>query len=70
LDYLFVTNLLTRRIRERWEERVNSFRSGSKGKTVDRAFSYCGEEAHKLLNREMAAQTTFSTLRAKCANIT
>ena len=63
LDYLFVTNLLTRRIRERWEERVNSFRSGSKGKTDEpRPLVIVVEEAHKLLNREMAAQTTFSTI--------
>lgn len=60
LDYLLVTNLLTRRIREAWEYRTNQFRSG-KGKEP-RPLVVVVEEAHKLLNREMASQTTFSTI--------
>ncbi len=60
LDYLFVTNLLTRKIRERWEQRTNRFRST--GKDEPRPLVIVVEEAHKLLNREMAAQTTFSTI--------
>ena len=60
LDYLLVSNLLTRRIRQAWEERTNQFRST--GKNEPRPLVIVVEEAHKLLNREMAAQTTFSTI--------
>jgi len=60
LDYLLVSNLLTRKIRERWEQRTNAFRSS--GKDEPRPLVIVLEEAHKLLNREMAAQTTFSTI--------
>ena len=62
LDYLFVSNLLTRRIRRVWEERTNQFRSGHQGAAEPRPLVIVVEEAHKLLNREMAAQTTFSTI--------
>lgn len=60
LDYLLVSNLLTRRIREAWEKRTNDFRSHGKGEP--RPLVIVVEEAHKLLNREMAAQTTFATI--------
>jgi hypothetical protein len=60
LDYLLVSNLLTRRIRQAWEQRTNDFRS--KGEAEPRPLVIVVEEAHKLLNREMAAQTAFSTI--------
>ena len=60
LDYLLVSNLLTRRIRSAWEKRTNEFRSH--GKQEPRPLVIVVEEAHKLLNREMAAQTAFSTI--------
>ena len=60
LDYLLVCNLLTRRIRQAWEQRTNQFRA--KGEKEPRQLVVVVEEAHKLLNREMAAQTTFSTI--------
>jgi DNA helicase HerA-like ATPase len=60
LDYLLVSNLLTRRIRLAWEECTNQFRSASKDEL--RPLVIVVEEAHKLLNRTMAAQTTFSTI--------
>ena len=60
LDYLLVSNLLTRRIRNAWEERTNRFRSTHKDEPHPLVIVV--EEAHKLLNREMAAQTTFSTI--------
>lgn len=60
LDYLLVSNLLTRRIRDAWEKRTNQFRST--GAKEPRQLVIVLEEAHKLLNREMAAQTTFSTI--------
>ncbi|MBU0512343.1 MAG: ATP-binding protein [Chloroflexi bacterium] len=60
LDYLLVSNLLTRKIRAAWEQRTNEFRSS--GKDEPRPLVIVIEEAHKLLNREMAGQTTFSTI--------
>jgi len=60
LDYLLVSNLLTRRIRAAWEERTNDFRA--RGEKEPRPLVIVVEEAHKLLNREIAAQTTFSTI--------
>lgn len=60
LDYLLVSNLLTRRIRERWEQATNDYRSSGQGEP--RPLVIAVEEAHKLLNRETAAQTTFSTI--------
>ncbi len=60
LDYLLVTNLLTRRIRAAWEEQTNRFRGH--GDQEPRPLVIVVEEAHKLLNREMAYQTTFSTI--------
>ena len=60
LDYLLVSNLLTRKIREAWEEQTNAFRSH--GTNEPRPLVIAVEEAHKLLNREMAAQTSFSTI--------
>jgi hypothetical protein len=62
LDYLFVSNLLTRRIRQVWERRTNDFRSGKGQAGEPRPLVIAVEEAHKLLNREMASQTTFSTI--------
>jgi hypothetical protein len=60
LDYLLVANLLSRRIRDVWEQRTNEFRTS--GKNEPRQLIVVLEEAHKLLNREMASQTTFSTI--------
>jgi DNA helicase HerA-like ATPase len=60
LDYLLVSNLLTRRIREAWEKTTNNFRTT--GKDEPRPLVIVVEEAHKLLNRETASQTTFSTI--------
>ena len=60
LDYLLVTNLLTRHIRSTWERRTNQYRSS--GEIEPRQLIIVLEEAHKLLNREMSSQTTFSTI--------
>ncbi|HEY5159038.1 MAG TPA: ATP-binding protein [Anaerolineales bacterium] len=60
LDYLLVSNLLTRKIKQVWEKKTNDFRS--QGKNEPRQLVIVVEEAHKLLNREMAAQTTFATI--------
>jgi len=60
LDYLLVSNLLTRKIKHAWETRTNTFRST--GKDEPRQLVIVVEEAHKLLNRAMASQTTFATI--------
>jgi hypothetical protein len=60
LDYLFVSNFLTRQIRRTWEHKTNEYRTS--GKNEPRQLVIVVEEAHKLLNREMAAQTTFATI--------
>ena len=60
LDYLLVSNLLTRKIKQVWEKKTNDFRS--QGKNEPRQLVIVVEEAHKLLNREMAAQTTFASI--------
>jgi hypothetical protein len=60
LDYLLVSNLLTRRIRNAWEHKTNQFRTH--GMDEPRPLVIVVEEAHKLLNREMASQTAFATI--------
>jgi len=60
LDYLLVSNLLTRHIREAWERKTDTFRAHSGAEP--RPLVIVVEEAHKLLDREMAGQTTFSTI--------
>ncbi|HLA05924.1 MAG TPA: ATP-binding protein [Anaerolineales bacterium] len=65
LDYLLVSNLLTRKIRNAWEHKTNAYRThGTSSGSVQepRQLVIVVEEAHKLLNREMAAQTTFATI--------
>ncbi len=60
LDYLLASNLLTRKIKQVWENKTNAFRSS--GKNEPRQLVIVVEEAHKLLNREMAGQTTFASI--------
>ncbi|MHC1772418.1 MAG: DUF87 domain-containing protein [Flexilinea sp.] len=60
LDYLLITNILTRKIREAWEKRTNDYHGGSGTKPTPLVIAV--EEAHKLLNREMAAQTSFAVI--------
>ena len=60
LDYLLVTNILTRKIREAWEKQTNDFHGGIGKQPTPLVIAI--EEAHKLLNREMAAQTSFAMI--------
>lgn len=60
LDYLLVTNLITRKIREAWEAATTQYHKDHKKEP--RPLVVVVEEAHKLLNREMASQTIFSTI--------
>jgi hypothetical protein len=60
LDYLLVTNLLTRKIRDRWKKLTEDAYKDKK--KHPRPLVVVVEEAHKLLNRGMASQTIFSTI--------
>ncbi|MHB8087229.1 MAG: ATP-binding protein [Anaerolineaceae bacterium] len=60
LDYLLVSNLLTRKIRDEWQSMTDQHRG--QGKPEPRPLVIALEEAHKLLNREMTSQTSFSTI--------
>lgn len=63
LDYLLVTNVLTRHIREAWVKKAETYRAHGREKApAPRPLVIVLEEAHKLLNRELAGQTTFSTI--------
>ncbi|WP_298007967.1 MULTISPECIES: ATP-binding protein [Anaerolinea] len=62
LDYLLVTNILTRRIREAWQEKTDTYRASPQTTKQPRQLLIVVEEAHKLLSREMASQTIFSTI--------
>ena len=61
LHYLFISNLITRKVREEWEKQTNEYRNGKK-QAEPRQLIIVVEEAHKLLNHEMAVQTAFSTI--------
>jgi len=61
LDYLLVTNILTRRIRQRWVEKTEQFRSGHSD-TAPRPLVIVVEEAHKLLNPRLSNQTAFGAI--------
>jgi DNA helicase HerA-like ATPase len=60
LDYLLVTNILTRRIRQRWVEKTEKYKSS--GATPPQSLLIAIEEAHKLLNPQVSSQTTFGTI--------
>jgi hypothetical protein len=62
LDYLLISNLLTRKIRAEWEMMTNAYRSHPDKNPEPRPLVIAVEEAHKLLNHEMAAQTAFSAI--------
>lgn len=62
LDYLLVSNVLTRHIRREWEHRTNEYRKDTQAIQRPRPLMIVLEEAHKLLNKEMAVQTIFSTI--------
>jgi DNA helicase HerA-like ATPase len=61
LDYLLVSNVLTRRIRERWVKKTEEYRSGGSNQ-APRPLVIVVEEAHKLLNPSLSTQTAFGTI--------
>lgn len=60
LDYLLVSNILTRRIRQHWVKKTEAFKSH--GGPAPRPLVIAIEEAHKLLNPQVAGQTAFGTI--------
>ncbi|MCD4753315.1 MAG: DUF87 domain-containing protein [Anaerolineaceae bacterium] len=62
LDYLLVANLLTRRIRDEWVKQSEAYSSDRISNPEPRPLVFVIEEAHKLMSREMASQTIFSTI--------
>jgi DNA helicase HerA-like ATPase len=61
MDLILVSNILSRLIRSRWVEKTNAFRSGKRPQPPTPLMIWL-EESHKLLNPEVARQTTFGIL--------
>jgi DNA helicase HerA-like ATPase len=61
-DYLLVSNILTRSIRERWVQKTEAFKGGLDGAAKPRPLVIAIEEAHKLLSPALSRQTTFGTI--------
>jgi len=60
LDYLLVSNILTRKIRQHWVKRTERFKT--MGDAAPRPLMIAIEEAHKLLNPQLAGQTAFGII--------
>ncbi|MCB0034216.1 MAG: ATP-binding protein [Anaerolineales bacterium] len=60
LDYLLVTNILTRRIRDHWVQKTERHKTHGEAAPVPLLIAI--EEAHKLLNPQLASQTAFGTI--------
>jgi hypothetical protein len=60
LDYLLVSNVLTRRIRQHWVRQTE--RHKTLGEAAPRPLLIAIEEAHKLLNPHLSGQTAFGTI--------
>jgi uncharacterized protein len=62
LDYLLVTNILTRRIREHWVSKTNEHKKEALFGSAPKPLVIAVEEAHKLLNPQVSKQTAFGTI--------
>lgn len=60
LDYLLVSNILTRRIRQHWVKKTEAHKT--MGDAAPRPLLIAIEEAHKLLNPHLASQTAFGVI--------
>lgn len=60
LDYLLVSNILTRRIRQHWVKKTEAYKS--KDQPAPRQLVIAVEEAHKLLSPQVSSQTAFGTI--------
>ncbi len=61
LDYLLVSNILTRRIRDHWVRKTEQYKSIG-DQPAPKPLLIAIEEAHKLLNPHLSGQTTFGTI--------
>jgi DNA helicase HerA-like ATPase len=61
-DYLLVSNILTRRIRDRWVAATERHKGGFGDTPPPRPLVIVVEEAHKLLNPNVSRQTAFGTI--------
>jgi DNA helicase HerA-like ATPase len=62
LDYLLVANLVTRRVRQRYEDKMRRYEETKAVADKPRPLMITIEEAHKFLNPGGARQTTFGTI--------
>ncbi len=62
LDYVLVSNLVTRRVRQRYEDKTRRYEETQNVADKPRQLMITIEEAHKFLNPNVAAQTTFGTI--------
>ncbi|MBK8988076.1 MAG: ATP-binding protein [Chloroflexi bacterium] len=60
LDYLLVSNILTRKIRQQWVKKTEDHKT--LGMAAPRPLLIAIEEAHKLLNPQLAGQTAFGII--------
>jgi hypothetical protein len=60
LDYLLVSNILTRKIRQHWVHKTEQHKTF--GEARPKPLLIAIEEAHKLLNPQLANQTTFGII--------
>lgn len=60
-DYLLVSNILTRRIRDKWVKATEAHKGGLGG-SAPRPLVIVVEEAHKLLSPGVSRQTAFGTI--------
>lgn len=60
LDYLLISNILTRRIRDHWVKKTEELKLNDQGKAKPLIIAI--EEAHKLLNPQLSHQTTFGII--------
>jgi DNA helicase HerA-like ATPase len=62
LDYMLVANIVTRRIREKYQDRIARYEETKDKADRPRPLVICIEEAHKFLNAATARQTTFGAI--------
>ena len=62
LDYMLVSNLVTRKVRAAWEKKTEQYELSQKPGDRPTPLMITVEEAHKFLNPEIASQTIFGTI--------
>jgi DNA helicase HerA-like ATPase len=62
LDYILVANIVTRRIREKYREKVEAWQESHNEGDKPRPLMITIEEAHKFLSPALARQTIFGTI--------